>query len=88
MAPDQLSLSPPSVVTAYGMPLRPPLPLTGAQCPLPPPQGTASRIEGVGFEALAADTLAQHGIAYHGHLWPQDSADAQELPNPGDYHFR
>lgn len=51
-------------------------------------QGTASRIEGVGFEALAMDTLAQHGIAYHGHLWPEDSADAGELPNPGDYHFR
>ena len=51
-------------------------------------QGTASRIEGVGFEQLGADALAQHAVAYRGHLWPEDSADAQELPNPGDYHFR
>ncbi len=51
-------------------------------------QGTASRIEGVGFEQLGADALAQHAVAYRGHLWPEDGADAQELPNPGDYHFR
>jgi glutamate synthase (NADPH/NADH) len=51
-------------------------------------QGTASRIEGVGFEQLGADALAQHAVAYCGHAWPQESAEAQELPNPGDYHFR
>ena len=51
-------------------------------------QGTASRIEGVGFEQLGADALALHAVAYHGHMWPQESPAAQELPNPGDYHFR
>jgi glutamate synthase (NADH) len=51
-------------------------------------KGTASRISGVGYEQLASDSLRLHALTYGGHVWPQDSADAVALPNPGDYHFR
>jgi len=45
--------------------------------------GTASRIEGVGFEVIAAEALARHRAAFQ----PQSPA-ALELDFGGEYHFR
>ena len=50
--------------------------------------GTPSRIGGIGFEGLAADALALHAAAYSGTRFPAGSADANALPDPGDYHYR
>ena len=50
--------------------------------------GTPSRVAGVSFETLACDALALHGAAYRDVALPEDSADAQALPNPGDYMYR
>jgi glutamate synthase (NADPH/NADH) large chain len=46
--------------------------------------GTASRIEGAGFEVLASEALQRHALG-----WPTGNADPfDSLPNPGDYHYR
>ena len=46
--------------------------------------GTASRIEGAGFEVLAGEALKRHALGY-----PGGNPDPFEsLPNPGDYHYR
>jgi glutamate synthase (NADPH/NADH) large chain len=46
--------------------------------------GTASRIEGAGFEVLAGEALKRHALGY-----PVGNPDPFEsLPNPGDYHYR
>lgn len=50
--------------------------------------GTPSRIGGIGFEGLAADALAQHALAFSGTAFPEGTADAYALPDPGDYHYR
>ncbi|CAL8462475.1 g2008 [Coccomyxa elongata] len=50
--------------------------------------GTPSRIGGIGFEGLAADALAQHALAFGGIAFPEGTADAYALPDPGDYHYR
>ena len=50
--------------------------------------GTPSRIGGIGFNGLAADALALHGLGFASMRFPDGSADAYALPDPGDYHFR
>ena len=50
--------------------------------------GTPSRIGGIGFNGLAADALALHALAFSSTAYPEGSADAYALPDPGDYHFR
>ena len=50
--------------------------------------GTPSRIGGIGFDGLAADALALHQLAFSSTVFPEGSADAYALPDPGDYHFR
>ncbi|CAI5466439.1 unnamed protein product [Closterium sp. Yama58-4] len=54
-------------------------------------RGTASRIQGVSFDVLAADAIRMHDQAFplgtEKNL-PEDSADATAVPNPGDYHYR
>jgi len=46
--------------------------------------GTASRIQGVGFDILAREALARHRAAWSSRGRPS----ASMLPNPGDYHWR
>ena len=43
--------------------------------------GTASRIGGISFDHIAADILKQHDRAY-------SSNTVENLPDPGEYHFR
>ena len=50
--------------------------------------GTPSRIGGIGFNGLAADALSLHALAFSSTAYPEGSADAYALPDPGDYHFR
>ncbi|CAI5975562.1 unnamed protein product [Closterium sp. NIES-65] len=54
-------------------------------------RGTASRIQGVSFDILAADAIRMHDQAFplgtEKNL-AEDSADAIAVPNPGDYHYR
>ncbi|CAI5493255.1 unnamed protein product [Closterium sp. Naga37s-1] len=54
-------------------------------------RGTASRIQGVSFDVLAADAIRMHDQAFplgtEKNL-AEDSADAIAVPNPGDYHYR
>lgn len=51
-------------------------------------KGTASRIGGATFDMLGRDVLALHDAAYAGKEFPEDSAEAHAVPNPGDYAFR
>ncbi|KAL5202555.1 hypothetical protein ABZP36_013507 [Zizania latifolia] len=51
-------------------------------------EGTPSRVEGATFEMLAQDTLRLHEVAFPARTLPPGSADANALPNPGDYHWR
>ena len=48
--------------------------------------GTASRIAGAGFDALAGDVVKMHA----GAQWPGASSGLKSpiLPNPGEYHYR
>ena len=46
--------------------------------------GTASRIQGVGFDVLATETLRRHELGYRAGPQPQLSV----LPNPGEFHWR
>eukprot|EP00897_Mesotaenium_endlicherianum_P000426 jgi/Mesen1/10384/ME000081S09774 len=50
--------------------------------------GTPNRIQGATFEDMAKDTLRLHDIAFPSRQQPAGSADANALPNPGDYHWR
>jgi glutamate synthase (NADPH/NADH) large chain len=45
---------------------------------------TASRLQGAGFDVLAAEARMRHGLGYPG----RQAAPARSLPNPGDYHWR
>ena len=51
-------------------------------------KGTPSRIEGATFEMLAQDLLHLHEMGFPSRAFPEGSADALALPNPGDYHWR
>ncbi len=46
--------------------------------------GTASRIQGVGFDVLAAEAVRRHEIGYPS----RDSVRLPMLPNPGEFHWR
>lgn len=50
--------------------------------------GTPSRVEGATFEMLAKDALRLHEIAFPKRALPPGTAEAEALPNPGDYHWR
>lgn len=50
--------------------------------------GTPSRVGGIGFEGLAADALRLHALAYAGITFPEGTADAYAVPDPGDYLYR
>jgi len=50
--------------------------------------GTASRVEGATFEALASDALGLHEMAFPKRAPPKGSAESMALPNRGDYHWR
>eukprot|EP00252_Welwitschia_mirabilis_P019256 TRINITY_DN4404_c0_g1_i1.p1 TRINITY_DN4404_c0_g1~~TRINITY_DN4404_c0_g1_i1.p1 ORF type:complete len:1882 (-),score=355.35 TRINITY_DN4404_c0_g1_i1:742-6387(-) len=50
--------------------------------------GTPSRVEGATFEMLARDTMRLHEMAFPTRQMPEGSADANALPNPGEYHWR
>ncbi len=51
-------------------------------------KGTRSRVEGATFAMLAQDTIRLHDMAFPSRLAPLGSADANALPNPGDYSWR
>ncbi len=46
--------------------------------------GTASRLQGVGFDVLAIEALRRHAIGYPA----RTDAALRQLPNPGEYHWR
>jgi glutamate synthase (NADPH) large chain len=46
--------------------------------------GTASRVQGVGFDVLAQELERRHALGYPG----RDVIALPVLPNPGDYHWR
>ncbi|KAF6140607.1 hypothetical protein GIB67_013900 [Kingdonia uniflora] len=50
--------------------------------------GTPSRVEGATFEMLARDALSLHELAFPSRNLSLGSADANTLPNPGDFHWR
>ena len=46
--------------------------------------GTASRVQGIGFEVIAEEALRRHALGF-----PEiPSAKLSVLPNPGEYHWR
>ncbi|CAN6359232.1 unnamed protein product [Urochloa humidicola] len=51
-------------------------------------EGTPSRVEGATFELLAQDALDLHELAFPSRTLPPGSADANAIPNPGDYHWK
>ena len=46
--------------------------------------GTASRVQGVGFDVLAEELQRRHALGYPG----RDVVALPVLPNPGDFHWR
>ena len=46
--------------------------------------GTASRVQGVGFEVLAEEMQRRHALGFP----PQGVVSLPVLPNPGDFHWR
>ncbi|TWT88280.1 Ferredoxin-dependent glutamate synthase 1 [Pseudobythopirellula maris] len=46
--------------------------------------GTASRVQGAGFDVLAEEALRRHKLGYPAH----ESSRLPLLPNPGEYHWR
>jgi glutamate synthase (NADPH/NADH) large chain len=46
--------------------------------------GTASRVQGVGFDVLAEETLRRHALGYP----TRGQSNSKELPNPGEFHWR
>ncbi|KQK04984.1 glutamate synthase 2 [NADH], chloroplastic isoform X1 [Brachypodium distachyon] len=51
-------------------------------------EGTPSKVEGAKFDMLANDALRLHDLAFPSRSWPHGSAEANALPNPGNYHWR
>lgn len=51
-------------------------------------KGTASRVEGATFEMLARDAMHLHSLAFPARMLPLESAEANAVPNPGEYHWR
>jgi glutamate synthase (NADPH/NADH) large chain len=47
-------------------------------------RATPSRVEGVGFEVLAQESIRRHQLAYE----KRNPLIARELPNPGDFQWR
>ena len=47
--------------------------------------GTASRIQGIGFDVLAAESIRRHELGYPTR---KESRPLNVLPNSGDYHWR
>ncbi len=45
--------------------------------------GTASRVEGITFEALFDEQKRRHSLGY-----PEEELNVSTLPNPGDFHWR
>ncbi len=46
--------------------------------------GTASRLQGVGFEVLEEEALRRHALGF-----PEDEEQTlPDLPNPGEFHWR
>ena len=53
--------------------------------------GTSSRIQGAGFEVLAAEALRRHVRSWPAAVPSDSNSDAEassELPNPGEFHWR
>ncbi len=50
--------------------------------------GTASRLQGAGFEVLAQEVRRRHTLAYPERDVREAGQDQPELPNPGEYHWR
>ena len=46
--------------------------------------GTASRLQGAGFDVLAKESLRRHRLGYP----RREQVRPAQLPNPGDYHWR
>ena len=46
--------------------------------------GTASRVQGVGFDVLAEEMLRRHALGFPG----RGATSLPVLPNPGDFHWR
>ena len=51
-------------------------------------EGTPNRVEGATFEMLAQDALDLHELAFPSRTLPPGSAEANAIPNPGDYHWK
>ena len=52
-------------------------------------KGTVSRVEGVGFDQLAADALAMHHMGFPARAAaPDGKAETATLRNAGEYHWR
>ncbi|MAZ54125.1 MAG: glutamate synthase large subunit [Trueperaceae bacterium] len=47
-------------------------------------EGTASRIQGVGFDVLATEALRRHSVGFP----PNNQTQTLVLDNPGEYHWR
>ena len=47
-------------------------------------EGTASRIQGVGFDVLATEALRRHSVGFP----PNNQTQSLVLDNPGEYHWR
>ncbi|WP_428387853.1 glutamate synthase large subunit [Mucisphaera sp.] len=47
--------------------------------------GTASRLQGAGFDILAEEAARRHKLGFPN---TEDPSTSEELPNPGDYHWR
>jgi glutamate synthase (NADPH/NADH) large chain len=50
--------------------------------------GTASRLQGAGFEVLAEEVRRRHTLAYPKRDTREAGQTHPELPNPGEYHWR
>ena len=50
--------------------------------------GTASRLQGAGFDVIAEEVRRRHTLAYPKRDTMSAGQDVPELPNPGEYHWR
>ena len=50
--------------------------------------GTASRLQGVGWDVLALEGQRRHELGFPRRPRPLNSPAATQLPNPGEYHWR
>ena len=46
--------------------------------------GTASRVQGIGYEGIAEEALRRHALGFP----PQNAVRLPVLPNPGEFHWR